>query len=556
MDDALDSGEPGRLSDPLGDAVQKLFGLSYLFPYQRLVIANILEAAAGAGLPIRWPDDANGSDGSESDCADAEFPNSEAAGLGRQIVILPTGAGKSLCFQLPAMLLEGPTLVIYPILSLMADQERRLKDQGFEPVILRGGQDEAERNRIWERLGSGKSRFIIANPEVLLTRKVMEKLKTLSILHIVIDEAHCVSEWGESFRPDYLRLREITGAAGSPLVTAFTATASAPVLEKIETYVFGSPVRRIIGNPDRSNIRYGAQGCILRDLAVRDLLVKHDLPAIVFCSSRPGTEKLSRYLRNEMKEAGRPEAGQSKAVGPEAKRPKVAEIRFYHAGLSREEKKAVEQWFFKNPRGILVSTCAYGMGVDKADIRTVIHRDCPPSVEAYLQESGRAGRDGNSSEAILLWGPGDKRRMELARSETDRRRMAGLLDYAQDTRHCRREALLRLLNYESAGDRPEKNCCDVCDTAAGAPGKNAAALREEPALLDFFRRNRRAFTLREAAQILSEAENIRWSVEEAKQAVRQLVRMKQLKVSENPLWKHRLEVERSRQKGKSLGNYP
>ncbi|MDR2258399.1 MAG: RecQ family ATP-dependent DNA helicase [Treponema sp.] len=533
LDEAAAGGisPPPVFSDPLGGAARKLFGLSYLFPYQRLVMANILEAAAEAGLPARWPEDGDGaapeSAEGAADGGEAERISGEGAGLGRQIVILPTGAGKSLCFQLPAMLLEGPTLVIYPILSLMADQERRLKDRGFEPVILRGGQDEAERNRIWERLESGKSRFIIANPEVLLTHKVMGKLKTLGILHVVIDEAHCVSEWGESFRPDYLRIREIIAAAGSPLVTAFTATASSPVLEKIETYVFGSPAHRIIGNPDRSNIRYGAQGCILRDLAVRDLLLKHNLPAIVFCSSRPGTEKLSRYLRNELKEAGRPEA---------------AEIRFYHAGLSREEKTAVEQWFFGNPRGILVSTCAYGMGVDKADIRTVIHRDCPPSVEAYLQESGRAGRDGKSSEAVLLWGPGDKQRLELARSETDRRRMAGLLDYARDTQHCRREALLRLLNYESAGDRPEENCCDVCDTAAGAPGGNAAVPREEPALLDFFRRNRRAFTLREAVQILSEAENIRWSAEDAKRTVRELVKMKKLKTSGNPLWKHRLEV--------------
>jgi ATP-dependent DNA helicase RecQ len=526
MDDVLNNREPGDLTDPLGGAVKKLFGLSYLFPYQRLVTANILEAAAGAGLSVRWPEGLDGAENSGGPDS-GEAAGSEGAGLGRQIVILPTGAGKSLCFQLPAMLLEGPTLVIYPILSLMADQERRLKERGFEPVTLRGGQDETERNRIWERIASGKSRFIIANPEVLLTPAVMGKLKTLGILHIVIDEAHCVSEWGESFRPGYLRIQEIVNAAGSPLVTAFTATASAPVLEKIESYVFGSPAHRIIGNPDRSNIRYAARNCILRDLAVRDLLAKNSLPAIVFCSSRPGTEKLSRYLRNELREDGRPEA---------------PDIRFYHAGLSREEKTEVEQWFFGNPRGILVSTCAYGMGVDKADIRTVIHRDCPPSVEAYLQESGRAGRDGKLSQAILLWGSGDKRRLEQTRSKTEWQRMAGLLDYARDTRHCRREALLRLLNYEGAGNSPEKNCCDACDTAAGEPGENAAAPREEPALLDFFRRNRRAFTLREAVQILSEAENVRWSAEEAKQAVRELINMKKLKISGNLFWKNRISL--------------
>jgi ATP-dependent DNA helicase RecQ len=524
--------------------VKKLFGLSFLFPYQRLVTANILEAAAVAGIAVRWPGDTDETaaggvggpvmtGGEEDGSPETERDFAEGAGLGRQIVILPTGAGKSLCFQLPAMLLDGPTLVIYPILSLMADQERRLKERGFEPVILRGGQDEAERNRVWEPLASGKSRFIIANPEVLLTRAVMGRLKDLRIIHVVIDEAHCVSEWGESFRPAYLRIQEIIKAAGSPLVTAFTATASAPVLEKIETYVFGAAAHRIIGNPDRSNIRYAARGCILRDLAVRDLLVKKSLPAIVFCSSRPGTEKLSRWLRNDFKEQGRPEAQQ----------PKAAEIRFYHAGLSREEKTAVEQWFFGNPRGILISTCAYGMGVDKADIRTVIHRDCPPSVEAYLQESGRAGRDGKPSEAVLLWGPGDERRLKQARQDAGRQRMASLLDYARDAQTCRREALLRLLNYEGGGDRPENNCCDVCDAAAGNGAKSAAGLREEPALLDFFKRNHRAYTLNEAAEVLAEAENIRWSGGDAKLAVQELIRMKKLNISGNPLWKNKIGVQ-------------
>ncbi|MDR2135647.1 MAG: DEAD/DEAH box helicase, partial [Treponema sp.] len=292
--------EPNFSADPLGDKVKELFGLPYLFPYQRLVISNILEAAAPAG-------DDQGS-------------------MGCQIVILPTGAGKSLCFQLPAMLLPGPTLVLYPILSLMADQERRLRERGFEPVLLRGGQSGEERAAIWEKIRSGKSRFIIANPEVLLTPKVMGVLGSLGIAHLVIDEAHCVSEWGESFRPSYLRIGEIIAAceAGTAceagdtceagegraddaagegraarrlLITAFTATASAPVLEKIQSYIFGGRgAHRIIGNPDRSNISYAAQGCVLRNLAVRDLISRNDLPAIVFCSSRGGTEKLARYL--------------------------------------------------------------------------------------------------------------------------------------------------------------------------------------------------------------------------------------------------------------------
>jgi ATP-dependent DNA helicase RecQ len=543
----------GRICrDPLNEAVNRLFGLSYLFPYQRLVVANILEAAEAAGVPLRWPESGDGEGveagetmeapeeagirceaafsgagaleeetGGEAGEEAMEKTGRDRAALGRQIVILPTGAGKSLCFQLPAMLMEGPTLVIYPILSLMADQERRLRERGFSPVILRGGQGREEREAVWEKLGSGQSKFIIANPEVLLSPQVMTRLGSIKIVHTVIDEAHCVSEWGESFRPSYLEIRRIIGAAGSPVVTAFTATASARVLEKIGEHIFGGEARRIVGNPDRSNITYRAQGCIVRDLAVRDLLLRNPRPAIVFCSSRPGTEKLARYLRNEFADLGM---------------PWYREIRFYHAGLSREEKKKIEDWFFHNPEGVLVSTCAYGMGVDKADIRTVIHWDCPPSVEAYLQESGRAGRDGLQSKAVLLWGPEDRGALKRAGSEAGRQRLAGLLDYTRDTGRCRREALLGLLNYEGGSESPESSCCDVCEKEA------RTELREEPSLVDFFRKNKRAYTIDEAAALLARAENIRWSEEDVKRCIRFLIGEGKLKKLDNIFWKNRITV--------------
>jgi ATP-dependent DNA helicase RecQ len=500
---ALFSGE----DDLLGAAARRFFGLEYLFPYQRLVISNILEARSSAV--------------------------SAAENSGFQIVILPTGAGKSLCFQLPAMLLSGPTLVIYPILSLMADQGRRLNElagrfdnPSLAPVTLRGGQDEAERREIFRRVRAGESRFIIANPEVLLTEKVLEALGGLGIAHAVIDEAHCVSEWGESFRPSYLRIGEIIaalrkGAESRLLVTAFTATAGAPVLEKIETYIFRDPqggespgVRRIVGNPDRSNIEYAAQGTLVRNLAVRDLLIKNKLPAIVFCSSREGTERLARCLLS----------GSDFPQG----------VRFYHAGLDREEKADVEKWFFASDGGVLVATCAYGMGVDKSNIRTVIHRDCPPSVEAYLQESGRAGRDGLESRAVLLWGPDDELALERTKSGEERQRMTRLLDYARDSGHCRRAALQKLLDYRAPGaapESPEKGCCDVCGGAADS------AYREERSLADFFRRNRRCYTLKEAAVVLAASEQIRWSEEEAEMTLKHLIRMGKLKTLRNPLWK-------------------
>ncbi|MDR2072829.1 MAG: RecQ family ATP-dependent DNA helicase [Spirochaetaceae bacterium] len=519
------------LTDPLNEAARKLFGLSYLFPYQRLVIANLVEAAKAEGISLKWPDKDCGSGGFDDpgdfngsgDPAGGCDEGGESRGLGRQIVILPTGAGKSLCFQLPAMLMDGPTLVIYPILSLMADQERRLRERGFSPVLLRGGQDREERERIWAKLASGESKFIIANPEVLLSPRVEARLPEIGIVHTVIDEAHCVSEWGESFRPAYLEIHRILEKTGSPMVTAFTATASAPVLERIETYVFGgSGAHRIAGNPDRPNIEYRAKACILRDLAVRDLILANRRPAIVFCSSRSGTQKLARYLRNQFIEMGMTWA---------------RELRFYHAGLDREEKKDIETWYLHNTEAVLVCTCAFGLGVDTADIRTVIHRDCPPSVEAYLQEAGRAGRDGKQSLAVFLWGPGDRERLRSLEVHA-RERMARLFRYARDWQACRREGLLKLLDYEGTGEKPEGRCCDAC------AGESSPLLREEESLRDFFRRNRRSYTLEEAALVLAQAETVRWSAGEAKEAVQALLQKGTLKKLTLPFWKNKITLLR------------
>jgi len=487
----------GKNEDALSEAVSRLFGLSYLFPYQRLVITNILEAAQA------------------EDSSDRESS-------GKQIVILPTGAGKSLCFQLPAMLLEGLTLVIYPILSLMADQERRLQESGFTPVIIRGGQSVEERDEIRKKLESGKSKFIIANPEVLLTARIKSLLEKIKITHVVIDEAHCVSEWGESFRPSYLEIGSIIKSLNPPLVTAFTATASTPVLEKIKKYIFGDmEARQIVGNPDRPNISYSAKGCINRDLAVRDLLLQNNLPAIVFCSSRPGTEKLARYLRGSFTEMGLARSN---------------EIRFYHAGLSREEKTAVEKWFINNPGAVLCATCAYGMGVDKADVRTVIHRDCAPSVEAYLQEAGRAGRDGGQSSAILLFGPEDEISVARAKTEEAKNRISALLRYARDTNHCRRHSLLSMLNYDSEGEVPEKLCCDVCEKKA------SNALREETSVLNFIQQNKRRYSPESAASVLAENKPLRWQEEEASAVINYLIKTGKVKKCKRFPWKGKITI--------------
>jgi ATP-dependent DNA helicase RecQ len=250
----------------------------------------------------------------------------------------------------------------------------------------------------------------------------------------------------------------------------------------------------------------------------------------VFCSSRQGTENLARYLRIETTELGLPWR---------------REIRFYHAGLSREEKKETEAWFLNNTDAVLIATCAYGLGIDKPDIRTVIHRDCPPSAEAYLQESGRAGRDGEPSKALLLWGPDDDRSILRAKTEADKKRLSSLLAYARDTGKCRREALLDLLDYDGERDSPGSSCCDVCDDSSNDSLPHTR-LREEHSLLDFFRRNKRCYSPTEAAKVLVRPENIRWSEEDASEAIDQLIKMGKIKKLNNPLWKNKLANTASR----------
>jgi ATP-dependent DNA helicase RecQ len=428
-------------------------GLSYLFPYQRLVITNILEAARSAGIPFinleqTLPQiiDIALQDESEREFhIDGVPPDSDRevwSGYGRQIVILPTGAGKSLCFQLPARLIDRPTLVIYPILALMADQERRLRAQGSRVVVLRGSQTTEEREAIASVLRLPANTLIIANPEVLKTRQVRDMLGQARIGHVVIDEAHCVSQWGESFRPAYLELGEILGELKPPLLTAFTATASPEVLDKIRRYIFNDgDVHIVMGNPDRPNISYRLVRTLAKEAALRQLLATLPRPAIVFCGSRSRTEQLARALRYALHSR---------------------EIYFYHAGLEREEKKTVEEWFFKSSTGILVATCAYGMGVDKADIRTVIHFDCPNLVEAYLQESGRGGRDGRPATATLLWGPEDEERT------------GPLAEYGRNRDRCRRELLLTLLTG-GIGRRTEVIGGGEAADTAGAVGETETA---------------------------------------------------------------------------------
>ena len=412
MDEDKIDAEEIFCDDPAALAALKSFGIKYLYPWQRLVIANIMDAS--------------------------ENPDEKT----NQIVLLPTGAGKSLCFQIPAMLLNGPTLVIYPLLALMNDQYRRMKDGGLNAVIFKGGQTATEWEENFLQLKKG-AKIIIANPEILMDEGLLKRLSEYSISHAAIDEAHCVSEWGDSFRPSYLELGRILKTLNIPVVTAFTATASPEVLERISEVLFDGNAHIVRSESDRPNIHYYVKKVSCKKNAVLSLAATEKRPMIVFCGTRGKAEDMSREL--------------NMAYGKETSR-------FYHAGLDREEKDKIEKWFFENTNAVLCATCAYGMGVDKKDIHTVVHLEPSETAEAYIQEAGRGGRDGSIANAILLWNADDRKKFA---GFTKGSRKAAIREFAETT-SCRRQVLLDALGAEQA----VCDGCDICDSKKTMPQKS------------------------------------------------------------------------------------
>lgn len=390
-----------------------------------------------------------------------------------QVVVLPTGSGKSLCFQLAALLLDGPTLVVVPLLSLLADQLRRLAEAGVPAAELRGGQEPAMREELFAAVASGRVRIVLATPEACLVEGTLRRLAALSFAHLVVDEAHCIAEWGETFRPSYRALGSLARAIGSPVVTAFTATASPPVIRRVrEALLMGDDARVVVGDPDRPNIRYAVRPVLVRERAVEEIARGSRRPLLVFCRTRDGTERLARELHRRL-------PGE--------------EVLFYHAGLGREERAGVERRFLSSDRAILVATSAYGMGVDKSDIRTVVHADVPPSVEAYLQETGRAGRDGRPAEAVLLVSREDERFRAALGAGRERDRYDRMLGYALAGCACRRRTLLELIGQQPQG-------CAGCDACDGTAETVAAGERE---IARFAAAHPRRFAVEPASEVLA-----------------------------------------------------
>ncbi len=303
------------------------------------------------------------------------------------VAIFPTGAGKSLCYQLPALALQGLTLVVSPLIALMKDQIDALKARRVAAARLDSTLDKEAVREIHAELRAGRLKLLYVAPERLNNERFLQTLSGLELSLMAVDEAHCISEWGHNFRPDYLKLPGLARELGIPRVVALTATATPAVAEGIAR-AFSIPLENIVRTPlYRSNLtlRMEPGPAASRDQRLMDSL--RSLP--------PGPTIVYVTLQRTAQEV----AARLGQAGFEA--------RAYHAGLPAEERSQVQEWFMASERAVVVATIAFGMGIDKSDIRTVLHYNLPKTVENYAQEIGRAGRDGQASTCLCLAAPED-----------------------------------------------------------------------------------------------------------------------------------------------------
>jgi len=361
------------------------------------------------------------------------------------LAIMPTGAGKSLCFQLPAILRDGVTVVISPLIALMRDQVRALQELGVSAGAITSGNTKEELDEVWLALEQKRLKLLYIAPERLASGSALGMLRRIGVSMIAVDEAHCVSQWGHDFRPDYLRIGDLRKALNVP-IAAFTATADKETQNEIIRKLFDTVEHtKFLQGFDRPNIHLTFAS---KDQPRKQILnfarARQGQSGIIYCGTRAKTETLARALC---------ELGCTAC--------------YYHGGMEPEDRRIVEARFQRDDGLIVVATVAFGMGVDKPDVRWIAHADLPKSIEAYYQEIGRSGRDGAPAETLTLFGTDDirLRRSQIDeglapndRKYADHARLNALLGLAE-SHTCRRATLLQYFG-ESSG---ACNNCDLCD---------------------------------------------------------------------------------------------
>ena len=373
------------------------------------------------------------------------------------LAVMPTGSGKSLCYQLPALLRDGLTIVVSPLIALMRNQVAQLCGYGIAAAALNSSNDPAENRTILQRIARGELRLVYVAPERLLKAETLELLKRGKVAMLAVDEAHCISQWGHDFRPEYAELGKVQAALGGVQTVAFTATADAATRADIVQRLFGRPPAVFVHGFDRPNLRLAMQAKIGSRKQIADFIVAHrGQSGIVYCASRRKTEELADHLRE---------------IGIKALP--------YHAGMETAARSRHQDAFLQEDGVVVVATVAFGMGIDKPDVRFVLHADMPSNIESYYQEIGRAGRDGLPADTLTLYSMGDirLRRMQIDESDAtddqkrvDRQRLNALVSLCELPR-CRRQTLL---SYFGETTEPCGNCDFCCDGAQLIDGTIAA----------------------------------------------------------------------------------
>lgn len=378
----------------------------------------------------------------------------EALLAGRHMLaVMPTGAGKSLCYQVPALVLGGLTIVVSPLVALMQDQVAALRLAGVAADTINSSLDRDANIATWRRVAAGQTRLLYLAPERLMTERMLEALGRLDVRLIAIDEAHCISQWGPAFRREYEDLSRLRAIFPDVPIIALTATADETTRTDIAAQLFAARVETLVLGFDRPNIKLAIEAKQDGKRQLLSFVERHaGRSGIVYCLSRKKTEETAAFLdRNGVRALA------------------------YHAGMSKEARDANQNSFMTLSGVVMVATIAFGMGIDKPDVAYVFHTDLPGSLEAYYQEIGRAGRDGRPAEAHLLFGLGDIRMRRLFIEDEDapaehKRRSHGRLDtligYCE-TAQCRRQVLLGYFGETAA---PCGNCDNCLDQAPRADG--------------------------------------------------------------------------------------